>query len=62
MSRKCDICGKGPITGHTVSHSHVRTKRRWLPNLHTVRAKIGGTVKRVKLCAKCLKAGKVEVV
>jgi large subunit ribosomal protein L28 len=61
MSRKCDICGKGPITGHTVSHSHVRSKRKWLPNLHTVRAKIDGTTKLIRVCSKCIKAGKVEV-
>ena len=34
MSARCDICGKGPSTGHNVSHSVRRTKRRWLPNLH----------------------------
>jgi len=59
MARRCDICGKGPQVGYSVSHSHVRTKRRWLPNLQRVMAKQGSKVKRVQVCAKCLKAGKV---
>ena len=59
MARRCDICGKGPQTGYNVSHSHVRTKRRWLPNLQTVRTLKGRTPVNVRVCAKCLKKGKV---
>lgn len=33
MARKCKLTGKGPMTGHNVSHAQNRTKRRWLPNL-----------------------------
>ena len=33
MSRVCQITGKKPITGHHVSHSNIKTKRRFLPNL-----------------------------
>jgi large subunit ribosomal protein L28 len=33
MSRKCELTGTGPIVGHTVSHSNIKTKRRFLPNL-----------------------------
>ena len=36
MSRVCDLTGKGPMTGHTVSHSNIKTKRRFLPNLFNV--------------------------
>jgi len=35
MSRVCQLTGKGPIVGNKVSHSNVKTKRRFLPNLHT---------------------------
>jgi len=59
MSRRCDICGKGPWTGLQVSHSHRRTKRRWLPNLQKVKAVVDGKVKTIKVCTRCLKAGKV---
>jgi len=36
MARKCDICGKGPTVGNTVSHAHNLNRRRWLPNLQKV--------------------------
>lgn len=37
MARVCQVTGKKPITGNTVSHSNIKTKRRFLPNLHTKR-------------------------
>jgi len=36
MSRRCELTGKGPLTGHKVSHSNHKTKRRFLPNLCNV--------------------------
>lgn len=59
MARTCDICGKGPRTGYNVSHSHVRTKRRWLPNLQSVKVMRDGRSMRLRVCAKCLKKNKV---
>lgn len=60
MSRKCEICGKGPMVGNNVSHAHNLTKRRWLPNLQKVRANINGQTKRVKVCTRCLRSGAIE--
>ena len=60
MAARCAVCGKGPQTGYTVSHSHIRTKRRFLPNLQPVRTTVDGQNVRVRVCAKCLKAGKVQ--
>jgi len=60
VAAHCDVCGKGPIYGHSISHSHIRTKRRWTPNIQRVRAIVGGTPKRVNVCVSCLKAGKVN--
>ncbi len=37
MSRVCQVTGKRPITGNKVSHSNIKTKRRFLPNLQTKR-------------------------
>lgn len=57
---KCEICGKGITSGMKVSHSHIRTKRTWKPNLQTVRAIVDGTPKRVTACTRCLRSGKVN--
>ncbi len=59
MARVCEICGKGPQTGHNVSHSHRLTKRRWLPNLQPVKTVQQKRTVTLRVCAKCLKAGKV---
>ena len=37
MARVCQVTGKVPVTGHKVSHSNIKTKRRFLPNLQTKR-------------------------
>jgi large subunit ribosomal protein L28 len=56
----CDVCGKGPGFGMSVSHSHRRTHRRWNPNVQRVRAIVApGTRRRITVCTSCLKAGKV---
>ena len=55
----CDICGKGPGFGNSISHSHRRTRRRWNPNIQTVRAVVGRTPKRLAVCTSCLKAGRI---
>ncbi|MGB9779242.1 50S ribosomal protein L28 [Caldanaerobacter sp.] len=57
---KCDICGKGSIRGFQYSHSNRRTIRRWKPNIRKVRAIVDGTPVTLNVCAKCLKAGKVQ--
>jgi large subunit ribosomal protein L28 len=59
MARVCEICGKGPITGHTVSHANNRTRRRWYPNLQRVRAVVNGTTRRLRVCTQCLKSNRV---
>jgi len=59
MSRQCDICGKGTITGNTVSKSKNTVRRVWRPNIQSVKTMIGGTVITVKVCTRCLKANKI---
>ena len=59
MARICEICGKKPKSGNNVSHAHNKTRRRWLPNLKRVKAKINGTVKRIRVCTACIRSGKV---
>ncbi|HAP55363.1 MAG TPA: 50S ribosomal protein L28, partial [Spirochaetaceae bacterium] len=52
-------CGKGTMYGNNVSHAKNHSRRTWLPNLISMRTKIDGTVLKVKICAKCLKSGKI---
>ena len=60
MSARCAVCGKGPQTGFSVSHSHIRNKRTFRPNLQPVRTTIDGENVRLRVCVKCIKAGKVQ--
>lgn len=60
MSKVCEICGKSPTTGNMVSHSERKTKRWWKPNVQRIRVLVGGEVKRMKVCTKCIRSGKIE--
>jgi large subunit ribosomal protein L28 len=59
MAKSCEICGKGPTFGRKVSHAHNVSSRRFLPNIQTVKALIGGTVRRINTCTRCIRSGKV---
>ena len=59
MSRRCELTGVGPMVGHNVSHSNIKTKRVQQPNLQRVRALVAGTVTRLRVCTRCLRSGKV---
>lgn len=57
----CQICGKKTVFGNTVAHSATTERRTWKPNLRKVRVILDdGSTKRVYVCSKCLKAGKVK--
>jgi large subunit ribosomal protein L28 len=73
MSRVCEVCGKGPVAGRSIARRGLAkkkggvgkritgvSKRRFLPNLQTIKTSINGTVKKIKICTKCLKAEKVQ--
>jgi large subunit ribosomal protein L28 len=55
----CDLCGKKPSFGMSLSHSHRRNKRRWDPNIQRVRALVDGSPVRIHVCTSCIRAGKV---
>jgi len=59
MAKQCEICGKGTTFGRNVSHAHNVTSRTWEPNLQRVRAVIDGGVRRVRVCTRCLRSGKI---
>ncbi len=67
MSKICSICGKGPVAGRSIIRRGLAkkkggvgkkttgiTKRRFLPNLQSVRVKIDGKTKRIRICASCI--------
>jgi large subunit ribosomal protein L28 len=58
MSRRCDLTGKGVLVGHKVSHSNIKTKRRFLPNLLnvTMMSDTLGRSVRLKVSANALKS------
>lgn len=60
MARVCEICGKSPRFGNNISHAHNVTKRRWNPNLQRVRATLHGTTRRIRVCTRCIRSGKIE--
>ena len=59
MAQRCDICGKGPLFGNRISHAHNVTHRRFNPNLQRVRAVLKGVRKKIRVCTRCLRSGKV---
>lgn len=59
MARRCDVCDKGPMFGNRVSHANNRTKRRFNPNLQRVHVQVDGGNKHMRVCTRCIKAGKI---
>ena len=60
MAKRCEVCGKGPQFGNNVSHANNRTRRTWRPNLQTARIVIEGKITRIRVCTRCLGAGKIQ--
>jgi large subunit ribosomal protein L28 len=56
----CYACGRGVSFGNNVSHANNKTRRVWKPNLQVARIVIDGTITKVKVCVRCLHAGKIE--
>lgn len=72
MAKQCEICGKKLMTGNSIARRGLPkkkggiglkttgvTKRKFLPNLQTKRTLVNGKVKKITVCVKCIKAGKV---
>ena len=59
MARACDICGKHRSVGSNVSHANNKTKRLWLPNLQRVHARTAAGGRRLLVCTRCLRSGRV---
>lgn len=72
MSRVCEFCKKRTEVGNQITRRGLakakggvgrrvtgKTKRKFKPNIQTHRAEVNGTVRKVKICTRCLKAGKI---
>ena len=59
MAKRCEVCGKSPAVGRTISHAHNVGPRRFEPNLQAVRAIVGGATRGIRVCTRCLRGGKV---
>lgn len=59
MPKVCQVCGKGPSFGQSVSHSHKASKKKWKPNLQHVKAQTKAGPKKIWVCTRCLRSGKV---
>ncbi len=57
---RCYVCNKGVTFGNNVSHANNRTRRTWRPNLQVARILVDGKVTKIKVCMRCLHAGKIQ--
>ena len=57
---RCYVCDKGVAYGNNVSHANNRTRRTWKPNLQVARIVIDGKITKIKVCTRCLAAGKIQ--
>ena len=60
MAKFCEVCHKGIASGNQVSHSHRKTRRKWAPNIQVTHVLVDGTTKRMHVCTRCLRSGKVQ--
>jgi large subunit ribosomal protein L28 len=59
-SNRCYVCDKGVSFGNNVSHANNKTRRVWKPNLQVARILVDGSVRKIKVCTRCLNAGKIQ--
>jgi large subunit ribosomal protein L28 len=59
MARVCEFCVKRPRTGNLISHSNIKSRTRWLPNLKKVKTFDNGATRTVYVCTRCIKSGLV---
>lgn len=62
MPQTCESCGKIPVAGRRVSHAHNVSNRQFRPNLRRVRTAVPGGSRRITVCTRCLRSGKVSKV
>ena len=59
VARSCEVCGKAPTFGRQISHAHNVSSRLWYPNIQRLKVIVGKTRRRMKVCTRCLRSGRV---
>lgn len=59
MGKFCEVCEKGMMNGHKVSHSNRKSGKKWAPNVQNIRVVADGRPQRMNVCTRCLRSGKV---
>lgn len=59
MARRCEVCGKGQVSGNKVSHSKIHTRRKWNANIQSVKINDNGAVRRANVCTRCMRSDKI---
>jgi len=60
MAKVCEICGKAPVFGQSISHSHKATKKKWKPNLQHIKIVTDSGIRKAWVCTECIRSGKVK--
>lgn len=60
MAKFCDVCGKGKISGHSITHSDRKIKRTWKPNVRKITIIVDGIAQKKSVCTRCMRTGKIE--
>jgi len=60
MAKFCEVCGKGTISGNSITHSDRKIRRTWKPNVRRINVLENGVSTRKFVCTRCMRSGKVQ--
>lgn len=60
MAKYCEVCGKGTISGNSITHADRKIKRTWKPNVRTITVLENGKAARKTVCTRCMRSGKIQ--
>jgi len=60
MAKFCEVCGKGTVSGNSITHSDRKIKRTWKPNVRKITIVESGVPKKKFVCTRCMRTGKIQ--
>lgn len=60
MAKFCEVCGKGTVHGHSITHADRKINRAWKPNVRRISVIVDGTPKKQFVCTRCMRSGKIQ--